>query len=234
MGEFARLSAVLFEPSAAFRDIAAHPRWWPPVAIIIVLSLAFMYTFNQRVGFERFYRQQAETNSQMQKMNPAQREQTIAVQVKIAPAIFYGLSVIGTPVMAAIVAAVFLLIFKTFLGAQIRFGQIYAVCCYALVPLIFSSVMAFAMLLLKEPDQFDLQNATPSNIAAFLDATSTPKWLYTLLSSLDVFTLWSVVLLATGLSVASRKVSWSSALVWVVATWGLWVALKVGMTAAFS
>ena len=233
MGEFARLSGVLFEPSAAFRDIAEHPRPWPPLAIIIVLSLVFTYLFTQRVGFERFYRQLAETNSGMQKMEPAQREQTIAIQVKVAPAFFYGFSVIGVPVMALIVAGVYLLIFKTFLGAEITFKQVYAVCCYSLVPLIFSSLMGLTMLMLKEPDQFDLQNPTPSNIGAFLDVTTTPKWLYSLATSFDAFTLWTVVLTATGLSVASRKISWATSITWVAVAWGLWVVLKVGGAAIF-
>src|SRR5215831_11819662 len=132
MSEFARLSAVLFEPNAAFRDVAAHPRWWTPLAIIIVLSLVFTYLFSQRVGFERFYRQQMETNSRTQNMEPAQREQAIAMQVKVAPYFFYTFSVIGMPMMALIVAGVFLLIFRTFLGADVTFRQMYAVCCYAI------------------------------------------------------------------------------------------------------
>jgi len=233
MGEFARLSGVVFEPGKAFQDIAAHPRWWPPLAIIIVLSLAFVTVFSQRVGFERFYRQIAETNSRMQSMEAAQREQTIAVQVKVAPYFFYGGAALGMPITALIVAGVFLLIFRTLLGADITFRQVYAVCCYSLVPLIFSSIMGFAVMMLKDPDQFDLQNATPSNIGAFLDATTTPKWLYSLSTSVDVFALWILALLATGLSVASRKISWATAITWVVGTWAVWVLIKMGSASLF-
>ncbi len=234
MGEFARLSGVIFEPGKAFQDISTNTRWWPPLAIIIVLSLGFFYMFTLRVGYERFYRQMAETNSSMQKMDPAQREQTIAIQVKVAPYIFYGIAVVGTPVSALIVAAVFLLIFKTFLGVDVSFRQLYAVSCYSLVPLIFSGIMAFAMVMLKEPDQFDLQNPTPSNIGAFLDVTTTPKWLYSLATSVDAFTLWTLALLAIGLSVTSRKISWATAMTCVVGSWALWVLVKVGFAAAFS
>lgn len=233
MGEFARLSGVIFEPGKAFQDISTNTRWWPPLAIIIVLSLVFVYTFSQRVGFERFYRQQMETNSRAQQMEPAQREQAIAMQVKIAPYAFYGFSIVGTPVSALIVAGIFLLIFRSFLGVDIAFRQVYAVSCYSLVPLIFSSIMGFAVMMLKDPDQFDLQNATPSNIGAFLDVATTPKWLHSLASSVDAFTLWSLALMATGLSVASRKVSWSTAMTWVVGTWAFWVLVKMGFAAIF-
>jgi hypothetical protein len=234
MGEFGRLSGVLFEPKAAFQDISTHTRWWPPLAIIIVLSLVFAYAFSQRVGFERLARQQMESNSRVQQMDPAAREQAIALQVKVLPAFFYAISILATPVIALVVAGVFLLIFRTLLGAEISFRQVFAVCCYSLVPLIFSSIMLFAVMMLKDPDQFDLQNASPTNIGAFLDVTTTPKWLHTLASSVDAFTLWSMALLATGLSVAARKISWSTAITWVVGTWALWVVIKVGFAAIFS
>jgi len=234
MSELGRLSGVLFEPSVAFGDIAAHPRWWPPLAIIIVMSMVFIYTFSQRVGWERFIRQQMETNSRVQQMDPAAREQAVAMQLKFIPVTVYGFAIVGTPVGALIIAGVLLLIFRTFLGAEISFRQVYAVYCYSLVPLMLSSIMGFAVMMLKDPDQFDLQNPAPTNIGAFLDATTTPKWQYSLASSIDVFTLWTLVLLATGLSVASRKISWSTAIVWVVGSWALWVALKVGLAAAFS
>jgi hypothetical protein len=233
MSEFARLTGVLWEPGGAFRDIAAHPRWWPPLAIIIVLSLVFVNTFSQRVGYERFYRGLAETNSRMQSMDPAAREQTVNVQVKIAPYAFNAIGVIGTPVTALIVAAMFFLIFKTFLGAEVSFRQVYAVCCYSFVPLIFSSIMALAVMLLKDPDQFDLQNPTPTNIGAFLDALSTPKWLYSLATSVDAFTLWVLALLATGLSAAARRISWATSMTWVAGSWALWVVIKMGWAAAF-
>jgi Yip1 domain len=234
MSELGRLSGVLFEPSAAFRDISTHTRWWPPLAIIAVLSLGFIFMFSQRVGFDRFVRQQMDLNPKIQQMDAAQREQALAVSMKITPVIVYVAAVAALPVITLIVSAVFLLIFRTFLGAAVTFGQVFAVCCYALVPYILSSIMSFAVLMLKDPDQFDLQNPSPTNIAAFLDVTSTPKWEYSLATSIDVFTFWVLVLLATGLSVASRKISWATSLTWVVGSWALWVALKVGLAAAFS
>ena len=234
MGEFARLSGVIFEPKKAFEDIAVHPRWWPPLAIIIVLSIAFIFTFSQRVGFDRFVRQQMESNPKIQQMDAAAREQAAAMSMKITPVIVYVAAVGALPVITLIVSAVFLLIFRTFLGAAVTFGQVFAVCCYALVPYVLSSIMSFAVLMLKDPDQFDLQNPSPTNIGAFLDATTTPKWEYSLAMSIDVFTLWVLVLIATGLSVASRKVSWATAMTCVVGSWALWILIKVGLTAAFS
>src|SRR5579872_494063 len=155
MGEFSRLSGIFFEPKAAFRDIAARPRWWPPLALIIALSLVFSYTFTQRVGWERFMRQQFESNPRTQNMPADQREGMIATQARYAPIFAYGFAVVGMPVMAAIVAGVFLFLFRTVLGAELSFRQVFAIYSYSLVPLIISTIMSLAVMLLKDPDQFD-------------------------------------------------------------------------------
>ncbi len=228
LSEFARLSGILWEPGATFRDIAARPRWWPPLVIVIALSLVFSVTFTQRGGWEHFFRQQMETNSRMQSMTADQRAQTMAIQIKVAPYFAYGAAVVGFPFFAVVAAGVFLLLFRTLLGADVTFKQIYAVCCYSFVPLIFSSIMALAVMLLKEPDQFDLQNPILTNVGAFLDSVSTPKWLYALASSVDVFSAWVMILMATGLSTAARKISWSTSFMCVLGTWMVYVLLKVG------
>jgi Yip1 domain len=228
LSEFARLSGILWEPGATFRDIAARPRWWPPLVVVIALSLVFSYTFTQRGGWEHFFRQQMETNSRMQNLPADQREQTMAMQVKVGPYFAYGGAIIGIPCFALIAAGIFLFLFRTLLGAQLSFKQVFAICCYSFIPLIFSTLMALAVMLLKEPDQFDLQNPILTNIGAFMDSVSTPKWLYTLASSVDAFSLWVMVLMATGLSAAARKISWTTSFMCVLGTWLVYVLLKVG------
>src|ERR1051325_2231745 len=114
MSELARLTGIVWSPGLAFRDVAAHPRWWPPLVLIILLSLVFSYMFIQRGGWEHFFRQQAETNTQMQKMPPDQREQVIAKQIQFGPVMSYVGSIVGIPLAALVIAGVFLLVFKMF------------------------------------------------------------------------------------------------------------------------
>jgi hypothetical protein len=228
LSEFARLSGIIWEPGSTFRDIAARPRWWPPLVIVIALGLGFSYMFTQRGGWEHFFRQQMETNSRMQQMPADQREQTLAIQVKVGPYFAYGASLIGLPLFTLAAAGLFLFWFRTLLGAEISFKQIFAICCYSFIPLIFSYLMTGAVMLLKEPDQFDLQNPILTNVGAFLDSASTPKWLYSLASSLDVFSLWVMALMATGLSAAARKISWTTSFMCVLGTWLVYVLIKTG------
>jgi len=233
MGEFSRLSGVIWEPGTAFRDVAAHPRWWPPLVLLVLLSLTFNYSFTQHVGWDRFMRQQMETNPRMQNMDAATRDQAITNGARFAPIMGYAGAVVGFPLFALVAAGLFLFVFRTMLGADLSYRQVFAIYCYALVPLIFSSLMMLAVLFLKDPEQFDLQNPILTNAGAFLDSLSTPKWLYSLASSIDVFSLWVLALLATGFSAAARKLSWSTSFAAVVGTWAVYVLLKVGWAAMF-
>ena len=196
--------------------------------IVISLSLVFSFMFTQRGGWDHFFRQQMETNSRMQSMPADQREQTVAMQVKVGPYFAYGGALFAIPLFALAAAGIFLFLFRSLLGAELSFKQVFAICCYSFVPLIFSSLMTLAVMLLKDPDQFDLQNPVLSNIGAFLDSASTPKWLYSLASSVDVFSFWIMVLMATGLAAAARKISWTTSFLCVLGTWMVYVLLKMG------
>ncbi len=68
-----------------------------------------------------------------------------------------------------------------------------------------------------------------SNLAAFTDeSTSLP--MQVALSSVDLFALWSLVLLTTGYSIAG-KVTKLRATACVVAVWLAWIAVSAGLVA---
>jgi hypothetical protein len=79
-----------------------------------------------------------------------------------------------------------------------------------------------------------MDNILASNPGAFL-SDDAARWLTALLSSLDIFTIWTVVLLAIGFGVAdTKKLSFSKAFTVVLLIWLFGVACKVGIAFAFS
>mgnify|MGYP003508642005 CR=1 FL=1 len=71
-----------------------------------------------------------------------------------------------------------------------------------------------------------------ANLGLFLEKSSAAKPLWALLSSIDLFSLWMVFLLAVGFGVASKKTTGSA--IWGVAIpWILIVLAKVGWAAIF-
>ena len=85
MSEAARIVGVITSPEAAFADIAQRPRWIVPIALVILSSLAFVWFFNQRVGWDHFVNTTLANDPRIEKLPPEQKSAVLAQQRKILP-----------------------------------------------------------------------------------------------------------------------------------------------------
>jgi len=233
MSEIGRICGVYLDPKKAFADIAAKPRWYVPLILLILAAVGFTYAYTTRVGWERYIRQTMENNPRVQNLPAEQREQQIQTGAKIAPIFGYVGSVVGIPIYALAIAGALLLMCKM-IGASMNFKQMFAISSYALLPGLIFTVLAIVVMILKNPEDFNLQNPLAFNLGAFLEPPpNTGKFLYSFATSFDLFTFWTILLLATGITVAARKVPFSKALMAVVAPWVVWVFVKSAWAGAF-
>ena len=100
------------------------------------------------------------------------------------------------PLVYLIWAAVLLAIVKGMMSAQVRLKQLYAILCYASLPGVIMAALSIAVMFMKPPDDFNLQNPLVFNPAAFMDQATTSKFVYSLASAFDLFTIWKLVLIA--------------------------------------
>lgn len=226
-----RLSGSLLGEKEVFADIAARPRgWWVPLVLLAVLTAGYTLAYSERVGWERFLRQELERSPQAQQLSAEQREQAVRQQIGIVSILAPVQAVLIWPILTLILAGAFVFVFNVLLGAQLTFRQFYALTCYSVLPFAVSTVLAIVLLFLTNPAEFDLRNPIASNVGAFLDPGTSPAWLVSLGSSIDAFSVWALLLLATGFSTAARRLAWSKAFTWVVATWVVWLVVKGGWT----
>lgn len=229
MGQFDRLTGALFDPKPAFADIAARPGgWWLPLVLLVATTVGFVFAFTQHVGWERFMRQQLAQSEQVQQMSVEQQEELLQQQLRFVPLVAHIQTALAWPIITLAVGGVFIFVFNVLLGSQLSFRQVYAIVCYSYLPSVLGGVLAMAVMFLKDPADFDLENPVASNLGVFLDPSTDPAWLISLLGSVDAFSIWVLLLLATGFSAAARKITWSKAFTWVVFTWLFYVAVKVG------
>jgi hypothetical protein len=223
MSEISRITGVFFEPGKTFEDVAQKPTFLVPLLLVMVCSLVYMVLFSQHVGWERMIRHQVETSKQSQQQTPEQREQGIQVGLKIAPIFGYAASVVGVPLVYLISAAVLLAMVKI-MSSPTRFSQVFAVICYSGITGLVFIALAVAVMFLKNPDDFDLQNPLAFNLGALLDPNSGSKFVYTLATSIDLFAIWKIILIAIGLkATGGRSLSFTGALLAVLIPWGLWI-----------
>lgn len=239
MGEFSRLTGVFFEPGKTFADIAERPRWLVPLLLVIVAAVGFYFLYGQHVGWERAVRHQMETNARMQqameRLPAEQREASIAMQTKFMGIGYYVGTIVMVPLMYVISAAIVLGIASGMMSAGVKFKQVFAIVCYAGLPMVLKHALATVVMFLKSPDDFNLINPLAFNPAAFMDPINSSKFLYTLAMSLDLFTIWYFLLAATGLKAAAgKRLSFGGALFAVVLPWAVLLLIGASLSGLFS
>ncbi|MBZ5578071.1 MAG: YIP1 family protein [Acidobacteriia bacterium] len=233
MGQFSRLTGVFFDPKRTFEDIAGRPTFLIPMLVTIVSAMALIYAFNTHVGWEGYLHRLLDNNARMQQLTAEQRQQAFNLQMRIVPIGSYASAILAPAFIWLILGGIVLGIIKGLLGAPIRFAQVFAVMAYAWLPRVIFSALSIVVMYLKPPDQFDLQNSFASNPGAFMDPDKASKFLYTLASSLDIFNIWVILLMAVGLKAAGgKRLSFGGALFAVVLPWGVFVLIRGALAAA--
>jgi len=237
MSEFSRIPGVLFEPGKTFEDIGRRPSWLMPLLLTIVAVVAFYVAYGQHVGFDKFVQQQAETNPRMQQQMsqvPAEkRDQAMATQAKVMSIAYPVGTAVVMPIMFVISAALTLAV-AAMMSAGLKFKQVFAVISWASLVQVIKWLLAIVVVFLKNPNDFDLQNPLAFNLGAFMDPTTSSKFLRTIAVALDAFAIWGIILVAIGLKAAAgKRLSFGGALFAAAAPTLLFVLLGASAAAAF-
>jgi hypothetical protein len=225
MGTFARIAGVFFEPGKTFEDIGQRPSWIVPMLLIIGFTVAFTVVLGQHIGWEQIVRQSFEHSQRAANMTAEQKEQAIATGAKFA-AVFGYSTIVIVPVSYAIMAAV-LLGMTAMMSAGLKFKQVFAVVVYSGLPGILFAILGCVVMFLKKPEDFNIQNPLMFNIGAYLDPQNTSKFVYSLATSMDLFSFWMIALVAIGLKAAAgKKLSQPAAFTAVVLPWAVYVLAK--------
>lgn len=231
--ELSRIIGIFWDPKPVYEDLAVRPRWWVPLILLTVLAVAYLAAFSNVIGWERFLEHEFQTNSRIQQLPPDEQQNFLQQQLKFIAPISYAGAVVGGVVVTVIIAALFVLVFKTLGGANLTFKQSFSITYYSFLPNALATILAIIVMFFVNPADFDLRNPVALNLGWFLSAETTPKWLQALASSIDLFSMWIMLLLALGFSTAARKLKYSKALTLVVSLWVFYVVLKTGWAAIF-
>jgi len=208
LSEPQRLVNVFIAPNKTFDDLKRNPSWWIPWLITGIFSIIFAAVAVQRIDIPRFLQQQIEKSPSAQRrleqLTPEQRERGMAVQATVVTGTFFAFPVISL-LSGLVIAAILMAVFNFMLGAEVPFQRAMAVVFYSYVPLIISTVLLTVSLLASpDPNTIDLTNPMPTNPGFFMDPQGN-KFIYAILSSLDIFSIWVVTLLGLGFAKASSN-----------------------------
>ena len=233
--QWQRLAGAFTKPSKTFEDIKAGNRsWWLPLIVFALVGYIFFAAVVTRIGMRQAVENQIhlspKSEAQMAQLTPEQRERQMSISTAVTQGVFYAAPVF----LLAIAAIVSLVLWGTInfaFGGKATFGSVFAVWFYASLPSIVKSLLGVVVIFAgMAPESFNLKNFAPTNLGAFLDPIETNKALYSLATSLDIVTIWSLVLMSIGVAIVAG-VKRNSGYIAVFGWWAIIVLFSAGFAA---
>ncbi|MGH9466995.1 MAG: YIP1 family protein [Terriglobales bacterium] len=232
---FTRLFSVFSSPGATFSELARDPHFILCWCVQVVVSLLVGFTMLHRVGVYALARQALAQRGATQALSGVQLQHALAAAA-IGMRFTYYLAPIGTIVVSLIMAGIFLGLVNFVLGYEANYKQSVAVVSYAyLVQTLYWLLTIVVLWLMANPASVTFTNPIGTNLGFFLDKNATSPFLYALATHMDVFAIWTVILLGIGLSkLGGKKGKVSAALGGVVVLWLLYIFVSSGVVALFA
>jgi hypothetical protein len=224
----ARIPGVFFSPVRTFESIARRPTWIAPLVLMTAMSLGLTAAILQKIDYDQVIRQAMQKRGQT--IPEDQMSSIIERQKKFGGIFGWFFGVAGPTVACLVVAVVIWGAFKAF-GWDARFSQGFGVTAHAFLPgILKSGLLLFLVSRQESVNPQTLGDLLSSNLGFLVDSKSAA--LHSILSSLDVFSFWTLALLVIGFA-ASARVSRKAAAGVIVAIWVLLVLGKAGFAAIF-
>lgn len=234
LSQVERVIDTFIAPSKTFHDILRSSSWWLPWLLGVVVTLGFSAAIQQKVGWDKTYSNILQQSSQAQQerfaqLSPDQQARQKEIATSFTKYVVWASPVLGL-LFSAIAAGVLMITLNFGLGGHAKFGQLYAVWMYATLPWLLQGTLGIIVLFAGlDADAFNLKNPVGTNLGYYLPS-DWPQWLVALGTSIDVLTLWALILLAIGCATVARIKMATTAM--AVGGWWLLVTLaKVGVAA---
>ncbi len=226
---FERIAGVLFAPAETFQNIVRRPDILGPLLVIVIIGYISTAIIMPKMDFESMMAQQSEEMSRrgqnMSAEQLAQMERITRAGVKVFSWVLPVLMVAWYAIMAGILLLAFRL-----MGGEGTFQQAFSVTLYAWMPMVLLGILTTIIVLARGTfDPVTAATLVKSNPAFLVDMKEQPV-LFAALTSLDIFTIWTIILLVIGFSTLSRLSRMKSAVI-VVSLWLVTVVVKLGFAA---
>lgn len=250
MNPISRLVNAVFSPGEMFTDVRRSPRdWIVPILVLVIVAGIAGYLAQYRFNLTPEVLAAAIVDMGLEGQGKTRKDLTEAekkgVEMQEAGTVLFFKA---APVFVGFILLLIVILYGSayrleVLMAQARttFFRCISVAAYAYcIPLTIKSLLQIVISFIKSPEGVDpvgyiqsggLILASP---AAFVSAKAHPV-LFSLLSWVDVFSIWFLALAAIGISIVCvKKVKTGTAVLIVVAPYLLFMLIDVGAKAMFA
>lgn len=226
LGQVERVVDTFVAPSKTFLDVRRSASWWLPWLIGVIVTLGLGYSIQSRITWEKTYDNILKTSpkqaQRIEQLPPDQQVRQKQVAAKFTGIIFWCSPALGLLFMV-IIAAVLLATINFGFGGTSKFGQMFAVVAYGFLPLSLKAILGIVTIFAGvDPDSFNLNNYVGTNLGYYLPSDFS-KPLMALATSIDIFTIWCLVLLTIGCAIIGNVKKGKAA----TAIFGWWILIVI-------
>ena len=198
-GLMTRIFGVLLAPRETYAGVAAHPRAWGVLAVVIAIVAGGQFLLmSSEVGQQMVLDQQIRTMESFG-MNISD-EMYARMEEGVANARYTtaGSQLVFTPLVNAIVGGLVLVVFTMLLGGAATFKQTFAVAAHA-------SVIVAVQQIFSLPLSYASGEFAGANLAVFAPMLEETSFAVRFLGAIDLFLVWWVFSLSVGIAVLYRR-----------------------------
>jgi Yip1 domain len=197
---FARFLGIITEPKNTFERVVASPKWLGMLVLTTVI-VAFFTALPMTTEAGR----QATVDQQVASMKSFGIDVSDELYDRLeqgagrAPYTTAFFIVIVSPIMALIISGLLFAVFNAALGGEASFKQLYAVIVHA------GAISALSAVFSGVINYFRGAVGSVANLGALLPMLPEHSFIANLFSTIDIFLVWWVIVLAIGLAVLYRR-----------------------------
>ena len=188
-----KIVGIFTSPAKTFASVDLSPTWIVPLALVLAVNLVFVY-FANNIILEETLVQQEEAMVE-RGMDPEKIDQAIAQVEKWTPISIWVFTIIGPPIMLAIVSGVFLFVGNVILGGKTSFKKVLSVTAWSWLIFSLAGLVMLPLVLSQETMQISF------SLATFMSDESKNTFLYRFLQKIEIFTIWWIAVYSIGLGV---------------------------------
>jgi len=196
----ARVWGILTSPRETFVDVAARPRWFGMMALVLVVTAVCTgWFFSTQVGQTAWLDQVVEQARKAGTEMPEAQWATMQKMASYMGLIYAASTLVIAPIMWLAISGLLFVVFNVTMGGTATFKQLFAVFVHS------TAITVVQQLFVTPLNYFRETISSATNLGVFLPMLDESSFLAKFLGTIDLFLIWWIVVLSIGLAVLFKR-----------------------------
>ena len=220
------LIGALTSPAATFERLRSNPVWLGAVVILLLVAIVGTAVTVPKIDFAEITRAQIEAGGQQ--VTEEQMDTALAFGEKFGAIMAFAQAGLMLPLGWLLIALLMWVLIRMLGGLDLSFKQSFSTTVHAMAPWILHTLLSLPLLFARSEvsaEEIQTGGVLKHTLASFVEAEGALQQAFV---SINVFSIWAVVLLGIGFSVVGQ-VSRAKAFGAAFGLWVLGVVVKVAL-----